>query len=665
MSDRGMAAGPARGGGWGARWVAPGGCLLILALALSACGPGRPATVPTPSPGGETPDLPPIPERTGPLELRVVHPAPDAAISARDSTFIYGTTGTGAARLWISGAPVEVHPNGAFLAFLPVPADGRYELVATTGEDTVRLALDVRPPLPLPALPRDSAAIVPGSVTPRGGWTALPGERISVRFLGTPGGMASLVLPSGKRVPLVERQLRVGLSEGAATFRTEMEATTPAPERGVSHYVGYFAAEPLVAAEDGVPRPTLAPLAEESTARPAVVELVVGADTARAPLPLNLALADPDRPVVAEGAAPPPPEGYGTVIGRPGPGYTYTYFWPNGTRLTLTGERNGEYRVRLAPDLDAWVTKDHVRLLPAGTPPPGGAVGTVRLRPAQGFVDVRVALPERLPFQVVEGERSIELTIFGGVADTDWLLYGPGDPLVRRAEWEQRPGGRYTLRLHLDRPVWGYRTFWTANDHLILRVRRPPAIDPADPLRGLLVAVDAGHPPAGATGPTGLTEAEANLQLALRLQRLLEAAGARVFMTRTDMSPLSLVERTTMAVEADADILISIHNNAFPDGVNPFENNGTSVYYNHPHSAALADSLQQALLRELRLRDLGIGRADLALVRPTWMPAVLTETLFMMIPRQEAALRDPAVQERIARAHLRGLEAFLRGYARE
>jgi N-acetylmuramoyl-L-alanine amidase len=71
------------------------------------------------------------------------------------------------------------------------------------------------------------------------------------------------------------------------------------------------------------------------------------------------------------------------------------------------------------------------------------------------------------------------------------------------------------------------------------------------------------------------------------------------------------------------------------------------------------------MLEELGLRDIGYGRADLALVRPTWMPSVLSETMFMMVPEQEAALRDPAVQERIARAHVRALESFLLARARE
>jgi len=143
------------------------------------------------------------------------------------------------------------------------------------------------------------------------------------------------------------------------------------------------------------------------------------------------------------------------------------------------------------------------------------------------------------------------------------------------------------------------------------------------------------------------------------LKPLLEAAGARVLMLRTDAAAVDLGARPRMATEFDANLLVSLHNNAFPDGVNPFANNGTSAYYFQPQSLDLARAIDRALVGELGLRDLGIGRADLALVRPTWMPAVLSETMFLMVPEQENALRDPAVQQRIAEAHLRALEAFL------
>ena len=141
---------------------------------------------------------------------------------------------------------------------------------------------------------------------------------------------------------------------------------------------------------------------------------------------------------------------------------------------------------------------------------------------------------------------------------------------------------------------------------------------------------------------------------------MLREAGATVTETRADTAAVALGERPLIAERAGAHLFISVHNNAFPDGVNPFENNGTATFYNNPQSAALAGALQHALVAELGLRDLGVALADLAVVRPTWMPSALTETMFLMVPEQENALRDPGVQTRIARAHALAIEAFLR-----
>jgi N-acetylmuramoyl-L-alanine amidase len=181
----------------------------------------------------------------------------------------------------------------------------------------------------------------------------------------------------------------------------------------------------------------------------------------------------------------------------------------------------------------------------------------------------------------------------------------------------------------------------------------------------MLVAVDPGHPPAGSTGPTGLREAEANLGIALELRRLLQAAGAKVLMTRTSDVPVDLWPRLKAADSSDADLLISIHNNAVPDGINPFINSGSSVFYNQPRSIPLARAIQAALVRRLGLRDLGIGRGDLALVRATWMPSVLTEGMFMILPEQEAALRSSEGRKLYALAVHEGIRDFLRERARQ
>ena len=53
----------------------------------------------------------------------------------------------------------------------------------------------------------------------------------------------------------------------------------------------------------------------------------------------------------------------------------------------------------------------------------------------------------------------------------------------------------------------------------LLRVRKPPVVaSRARPLEGRVIAVDAGHPPIGSTGPTGLYEGDATLMVANALK---------------------------------------------------------------------------------------------------------------------------------------------------
>jgi N-acetylmuramoyl-L-alanine amidase len=356
-----------------------------------------------------------------------------------------------------------------------------------------------------------------------------------------------------------------------------------------------------------------------------------------------------------------------TVIAQalPGGNTPYQWFFPVGTRFAVTGEREGFLRARLDDDVHVWIDARSLRLLPAGTPAPEGTVGTVRVVPAAEWVDLRLSTSDRLPFRVNAEGNEIRVEVFGAQTRTNWAHYGPDDPLVRRLSWDQSRDGVFTARLETAEPVWGWRSFYDAGGTLVIRVRRPPRIDRARPLAGRFVAVDAGHPPGGAIGPTRLTEAEANLAISKRLVRMLRDAGARVMETRPDTAGVALGARPLAAERANAELLVSVHNNAFPDGVNPFTNNGTTAFYNAPQGMELTRAFQRELIAELGLRDLGIARADLALVRSTWFPATLTESMFLMVPQQEAALRDPAVQERIARAHFRAIESFLRGRANQ
>jgi N-acetylmuramoyl-L-alanine amidase len=503
---------------------------LVLAL-LAACAPRVTAPAPEPEPAV---GLPAIPRVDGPLEVRVTHPTPETQRPRSDSSFVYGSVGTGAASLTINGTSVDVAPNGAFLAFLPVPADGRYELTAQARGQTARTSVSYRPP---PAAP----------VTP-----AAPVETVAFP------------------------QPRAGTVTGGADT------------------------------------------------------LATGSDVA---------------------------------IGRTAPGGSvYRWFLPRGARVVATGQRGDQLRVRLDSTTTAWFPASAVNL-GASVPAPGPTrVGITTARADSAWVDVRIPAAAA-PF-LVQTDSGFAVTLYGVSAPAPVTpLELAGDPLLAGGTWTAPAPGVARLSLQLKQPLWGYKAFYDTEGALVLRLRRPPAIDPNRPLRGLRIVVDPGHPPAGATGATGLTEAEANLNISLQLAERLRAAGAEPILTRTENVAVSLAERVNLAVAQNAHLLISVHNNAFPEGVNPFRNHGTSTYYFHSHAARLARALDQEIVAFTRIPDLGARQGNLALVRPTWMPAVLTESLFMPIPEQEAALRSPGFGDRLAAAHVRGIETFLRQVA--
>ncbi|HEU4562799.1 MAG TPA: N-acetylmuramoyl-L-alanine amidase [Longimicrobium sp.] len=651
-----------------ARLALAAAAFLIAACATTSTNPAARTTTGEAGPSNSVAEdprrgtLPPVPARNGALVIDVVYPAEGAELTAADSNFIFGSVGNGQARLTINGQPVEVAANGAFLGFLPVPPNGVYTLVAEVRSGGQTQSSQQRRTVRVPVRQEPPAAggplsIVAGSVTPSGALTVTEAEPVTVRFRATPGATARLLLADGSSVPLVERRV----AERSTAF-----AQDAAPPREFAEYAGTFvprattAAPRLAAAPGGAGAPTVT---QADAGSRGTIEMIRGRDTLRMALPASIGVLRPGETRVAVAAGDRPDS---TVIAQalPGGNTPYQWFFPVGTRLAIDGEREGFLRARLDDDVHVWIDARSLRLLPAGTPAPEGTVGTVRVVPAAEWVDLRLSTSDRLPFRVNAEGNEIRVEVFGAQTRTNWAHYGPDDALVRRLSWDQPRDGVFTARLETAEPVWGWRSFYDAGGTLVVRVRRPPRIDRARPLAGRFIAVDAGHPPGGAIGPTRLTEADANLAIAKRLVRMLREAGARVLETRPDTAAVALGARPLMAERANAELLVSVHNNAFPDGVNPFTHNGTTAFYNAPQGMELTRAFQRELLAELGLRDLGIARADLALVRSTWFPATLTETMFLMVPQQEAALRDPAVQERIARAHFRAIESFLRSRAR-
>ena len=647
---------------------------LALLAALAAC--ARSAAAPpvaTPpvdmrpaGPPGDTARpataLPPVPQVRGPLRLRVTYPPPDAIVRAKDSSFLLGSVGRGDATLSINGYPVPVQPNGAWLAWIPLPPDSlmRFHLVARAADSTVEYVYDVRrggwSPPATAGLWLDSM-----SLAPRGRVWWPSSEYVTLSARASEGARLRLVLPDGTVVPLLPQSRLEEIPEAIRAFDSDTANLTADLRR--DRYVGVLRGRALGPAPGPVlPVPWAPPVAAgllpDSAVWP-VIEAIRGADTVRARWPLQLALLD-TLPVIAEldddSAGTRLTDGI--AVGRAVPGGTYHWFFPNGTRAAVSGRMNDHLRLRLAPETEAWISAGEARPVPGVSAAPA-VVGSVRLTPMADRVRVRIPLSHRVPYQLTEGDRSLTLRLYGALGDVNWIHYGAADTLIRHAAWAQDRRQEVTLTLELSRPLWGYHARWDRGD-LLVDVRRPPPVRSGGSLAGYLIAVDPGHPPGGSTGPTGLREAEANLGIGLEVKRLLEQAGARVFITRTEDLPLDLWPRVQAAERAGADLLVSIHNNALPDGVNPLTNNGASVYYNHPRSVPLARAVQHELVRRLGVRDLGIGRGDLALVRTTWMPSILTEGLYMIVPEHEAALRSPQGRRLYAGAVVEGIRRFLR-----
>jgi len=606
--------------------------LLASVAVAGACARATSATSATVAgPGGTVSALPPVPLVDGPLAVSVVYPPANAVIQSRDSNFIFGTVGSGRATLTINGVAVPVIPNGSFLAYLPVPPASapQYAIVAARGADTARAVHEVRL-LPPRLVLADTGRLVvdSASVSPRGLRIARPDERVRVSIRAPRNATVAVRLVDGSEQPLVNASrsldsLRVPATSDVDPYAWSTDVAAAALAGGATLVVSRF--------PDSA-RFTIRDVTVDDPTRPRWVRLTGGG-----------AVPDTDR----------------VTILRPVPNGTYKWLLLPGTTLEATGRVGDMVRVRLDAGLEAWAAASDVTELPAGTSGPRRTAGNARVVTSAQWVDVVIPTGAPPAFEIREEGTTLVAILYGVQANTDIINYVGGDSLVRRVRWYQETSDRARFEIDLSRAPYGYLPMWNRGA-FTLRIRRPPAIDDARPLRGLTIVVNAGHPPAGSTGPTGLYEPVPTLAISQRLKTILEGRGARVVMTRTTAEPLALAIRPVLARQAGAHAFVSIHLNALPDGVNPFTAHGTGSYYFHPSSEPLAREVQRGMVRRMGLSDLGVFYDNLSDLRHPWMPSVLCEGAFIMIPEQEAALRTPEFQERYALGVADGLEAYFR-----
>ncbi len=178
----------------------------------------------------------------------------------------------------------------------------------------------------------------------------------------------------------------------------------------------------------------------------------------------------------------------------------------------------------------------------------------------------------------------------------------------------------------------------------------------------------------GTSTESGYTEAAYNLDVALRLRRILRAKGARVVLTRTSNAGVGPCIDTRAAIgnRAAADAAISIH----ADG-GPADGRGFHVIYPLPIAGLTDDIAAESRRLALAVRAAfakGTGepysdytgragldaRSDLGGLNLSDVPKVLVETGNMRNAADARRLESAAYRQSEAEALARGLEAFLR-----
>ncbi len=645
--------------------------LAVLALVLAGCAGASTGTATTPAPGSDprpaergttttvasiSAGLPPVPVvRGAPLDLRVRYPNDNQVLATRDSNFLLGSVGSGDATLSINGVAVSVAPNGAFLAWVanPPAAAPRYEMVLTRGADTVRRTLKVRYTTRSPLLATGKLSIDTGSLQPVARTLVGAEELVRVSVRAPSNAELWVVGADSARRPMVPLVRLQGTAlRAAAGQRDPIVAAASAAPSSPAADVGVTFATDIVA---------------RRLAGGARLLAVRGSDTVKLALPVQQIVEPDARPLaVLRSTSMVGGDTDRVVNARTIPDGTYKWLLLPGTILEVTGRQNGYTRVRLDGALDVWVANEDLVMLPDGSAAPRRVTGGMRVTPSADWVDLTIGLGERPAFLVEPDGKSLVLTLYGVQANPEISPIIGNDTLIRRISWDQVGSDRVRVTLTLSRPVYGWLSLWDESRRaFVLRVRRIPKIDPTHPLAALTIAVDPGHPPAGATGPTGLYEGDAVFPVGNLVADLLRARGANPVMTRTSLAPVGLTERGVTSRRVDAHAFVSIHLNALPDGVNPFTANGTSTLFYHQHSEPLARVVERALVARFGLRDLGVHYQNLAVARPSWYPAVLTEGLFLMLPEQEAAMRDVGFQRKYAEAIVVGLEAYFRELAKQ
>lgn len=325
-----------------------------------------------------------------------------------------------------------------------------------------------------------------------------------------------------------------------------------------------------------------------------------------------------------------------------------------GIALKVVGDYANLYKVQLSSQRFAYVQKENVK--PSDATVKQVNTGSISYSDKGKYDRVTVSLPCRLPYHAWTqvDPTTICVDIFGAMNNSNWISQHGTLGMIDYVDFSQVDSDVFRVVIKLKKKyAWGHEVRYQGN-YLTIDVKHTPSLN----LKDLTIGLDAGHGGSapGAIGHSGLTESTINLQLVNLVKQQLEAKGAKVVLSRSDDSSISMTERKKVFKDAGVDIMFAIHNNS---GGSPFEPQGSSTYYKHITNRALAATMLKHLLG-CGHKDAGLtGNFNFSLNMPTEYPNALLEVLYMSSLPDEEMLCDPAHCKKIASAIVAGLEDYL------
>lgn len=580
-------------------------------------------------------------ETDPPLKISLTYPREGAKIPAVKNSFVFGAVSPPTATVSVNGSTVSVYKTGSYLAMIPFsPGEFNIRVQAQMNHqtaETIRTVFVSSPAMPLPSEP---LAIFTESVQPTTNITMTAPDILTLHFKGSPNCQAEYRFRNFKN------------REGQNEWRTMTEKTSPV--------AGIYEAE--------------FPLASNDRAEQAQVEYRLthsSGKSVRAVSSGRIKVMDKNNFTVKEINGEEATFRTGTAIGSDQ--MAYDLFLPKGTKLRATGQIGNEVRLKFSDFVSGWTDEKNLKSLPKGTFLPRVVLDNIKTQNKERSTLLNFELNERVPYRATVSSdlKLFTLTIFYAISNLDRFSYDAQNKQkwINQIRWFQTSEETVEIQCQLEEKIWGYDLHYDGNK-LVCEIFFSPqeahrSKKKKSPLTGLAVAVDPGHSLEtgdGTVSPQGVKEGEINFRIAACLKEKLEKAGAKVFMTRTQNETLPLQERRKRAWQSKADLFVSVHTNAVADGSNPFERRGFSVFYFQPQSFELARLVHEAYKKMVKIPDDGFYYGNLAVCRMTQMPAILTESAYLILPEEEELLLSREFQCLCSDAIVEGIVQFVRSY---